>query len=1045
MIFKDKNNVVCPLREKLNQMYRTDEQMVVENLIASISLTKFQQQRINNMATHLVEQLRQEKAKQGGLNAFLSTYDLSTDEGIALMCIAEAMLRIPDAKTVDSLIQDKLSAADWQQKMGKSDSTFVNLATWSLMLTGKIIEDTPDSQQNIRSAFKKLTKRAGEPLIRKAVSQAMKILGKQFVMGRTIEEGLVRGKKDAKKGYTHSYDMLGEAARTEADAARYFNAYRDAIIAIGEASKDTGIADGPGISIKLSALYPRYEFAQQDQAVPFLIKQLTELALLAKQYNIGLTVDAEEANRLDVSLDIIEAVFLDKQLDNWEGFGLAVQAYQKRAFYLLDWLQDLSERAGKKLMVRLVKGAYWDSEIKDTQEQGYADYPVFTRKVNTDVSYLACAHKMLQAPHAFYAQFATHNPQTLSVIMELVSEENQFEFQCLHGMGQSLYDAFLAEHKVRCRIYAPIGSHEDLLPYLVRRLLENGANSSFINMIGDKNKSIESIIADPLAVAQNYDNKRHSKIPLPADIYGTARKNSAGIDLDNRLDCQNLETSLAQAADKTWVAQPFIAGLSKPAGEKVPVTNPYNGDVVGEVVRATVDEMKQALEAAVIAQPEWNAQGATHRADILDNIAHLLEAHTAEFIYLAIKEAGKTIPDAVAEVREAVDFCRYYAHQARTQLSQPLIMQGPTGEHNELQLHGRGTFVCISPWNFPLAIFTGQVVAALVTGNAVLAKPADQTPLIAAYAVHLFHQAGVPEAVMQLIPGRGSVIGQALIADERVKGVMFTGSTEVAKVIQRTLADRPGDIVPFIAETGGQNCMIVDSSALPEQVVDDVIRSAFGSAGQRCSALRVLYLQEDIADKTIDMLIGAMKTLRLNDPSLLSSDVGPVIDEKAQQTLQAHIDTMQQQAKCLYQIEPEAIAEAGHFIAPVAFEIESIAELEREVFGPVLHVIRFKLDALDDVIQDINSTGYGLTFGMHSRVESRVRYVQQRIHAGNAYINRNTIGAVVGVQPFGGEGLSGTGPKAGGPHYLPRLCVERTLSVNTTATGGNASLLSLSE
>ena len=817
-----------------------------------------------------------------------------------------------------------------------------------------------------------------------------------------------------------------------------------AIKAIGTKAKKFNPATSPGISIKLSALYPRYEFSQQDQAIPLLTTRLLALARLAKQYNIDLTVDAEEADRLGISLDIIKPVFLHTDLDDWEGFGLAVQAYQKRAFYLLDWLQQLSKTAGKRIAVRLVKGAYWDSEIKLSQELGLLGYPVFTRKVNTDVSYIACAQKLLGAPENFYPKFATHNPHTLATILEIATSANEFEFQCLHGMGQSLYDPILkrSKGKIRCRIYAPVGSHKDLLPYLVRRLLENGANTSFVNRIMDKELSIEDIIADPIQrVAQTLD-KKHPKIPLPVDIYGKGRKNSLGIDLTNRHACEALANAMQAVSNKDWSSH---LDVKKDDNNLQPVFDPATQQRVGAVQNTTLETLTIAVQKAQAAVFAWDNLGANARADILDNIAEQLEKQHANFIYLAVREAGKTIPDALAEVREAVDFCRYYAQQARKQLAKAIVLKGPTGESNQLEYHGRGVFACISPWNFPLAIFSGQVVAALVAGNCVLAKPAEQPPLIAAAAVKLFHQAGVPEDVLQLVVGDGETVGAALVQNEAIAGIMFTGSTEVAKAIQRGLANRDGAIVPLIAETGGQNAMLVDSSALPEQVVDDVILSAFGSAGQRCSALRVLFVQDDIADNIIKMLKGAMAKLNVGDPGLLVTDVGPVIDATAKAILQQHIEKMQTEAKLIYQVPLVSDNKEGYFIAPAAFEISSIRQLEREVFGPILHVVRFQLKDLPQVLEDINNTGYGLTLGIHSRIQERIQYIHKHVKVGNTYVNRNIIGAVVGVQPFGGEGLSGTGPKAGGPNYLHRLCLERTRTVNTTATGGNASLLTLTE
>jgi RHH-type proline utilization regulon transcriptional repressor/proline dehydrogenase/delta 1-pyrroline-5-carboxylate dehydrogenase len=1036
------------MRSAITNAYRMDETLAVDRLLSSVSLTHDQEKNIHDRAYQLVEKIRLKRFKQGGIDAFLSTYSLSTEEGIALMCIAEAMLRIPDKTTIDDLIRDKFSDTEWKNNAGKSESTFVNVATWTLMLTGKIVSHTDETANVVQRTTKNLIQRASEPVIRAAVAHAMRILGAQFVMGRTIVEALSRAKDDEKHGYTHSFDMLGESAKTDADAAFYFKAYHDAIETVGKQRTECDYRTSSGISIKLSALYPRYEFAQQEIAVPFLIEKITALVLLAKQYDVGVTIDAEESYRLDISLDIIEAVFLHPELSGWEGFGLALQAYQKRAFYVIDFLQSLCEKAHKKMMVRLVKGAYWDAEIKRTQEAGLNNYAVFTRKVNTDVSYIACAKKLLDGAAYFYPQFATHNPQTLSTILEFAQGRTNFEFQCLHGMGQNLYDHIVGKKadSIRCRIYAPVGSHKDLLPYLVRRLLENGANTSFVNRIMDKSLSIDEIIVDPLRIAAKATNKQHPHIPLPEDLFGKQRKNSRGLDMTNLNENHELHKALKAATEKKWEAVPLIANHTVSPLNFDKVLNPaFHDRVVGKAADASEKDVLVALENAVNAAERWDNVSVSDRAAMLDKVAYLFEQHQAELMYLAIHEAGKTIPDAIGEVREAVDFCRYYAAQARKQLAEPTVLQGVTGEFNQLELHGRGAMVCISPWNFPLAIFTGQIVAALVSGNTVMAKPSEQTRLIAGLAVQLFHKAGIPKDVIQLVPGRGSVIGALLISDPRVQGVIFTGSTEVAKFIQKSLANRDGAIVPLVAETGGQNAMIVDSSALPEQVVDDVISSAFGSAGQRCSALRILFLQNDIADNVLKMLKGAMAKLNVGDPSLLSTDIGPVIDADAQSVLQAHIENMRQEAQLIAEVKLSSVTNNGTFVAPVVFEIKNLSQLKREVFGPVLHVIRFDIAELDKVIAEINHTGYGLTLGIHSRVQERVRYIHQRIHVGNTYVNRNIIGAVVGVQPFGGEGLSGTGPKAGGPHYLTRLCVERTLTINTTATGGNASLLTLKD
>lgn len=1047
-IFPEQWSSLHPLRAVMNQAYRRDEAECVNTLIQATTLSDAMWQEIQKNAKTLVEQVRAERVGKGGLDAFLMQYDLSTEEGIALMCLAEATLRVPDSETVNRLIQDKITAADWQAHCGKSDSYFVNAASWALMLTGKIL----NPQQTNGHYFIPVLRRLGEPVIRQAVAQAMRILGKQFVMGRTIVEALQRSKKDAKQGYRFSYDMLGEAARTQVDAERYYHAYEEAIAAIAKSEQGKDVYQSAGISIKLSALYPRYEFAQQAVCLPVLTQRLKQLALQAKAANINLTVDAEEADRLDLSLDLIAAVLSDDEFRGWNGFGLAVQAYQKRAFYLIDWLADLAKRCQCKLMVRLVKGAYWDYEIKDSQVKGLEGYPVFTRKMNTDVSYLACAKKLLDYGDLFYPQFATHNAYTVAAILTLVGERRDFEFQCLKGMGHALYDQITPKDKraIPCRVYAPVGQHEDLLPYLVRRLLENGANTSFVNRIVDEKTPIDQLIQHPTLETQKMGGKGHSKIPLPMDIYGVARQNSRGIDLSDRDHLEKLSQQMEQALQKKWQALPtFQVSDSSHEKEKnhsiKTVSDPSSRDrIIGTVIQASQEDLELALQQATAAQSGWDALGVETRATYLLRLADLLQDSQAELMAILVREAGKTIPDALGEVREAIDFCRYYAMLGRQMLA-PVQLPGPTGEENILYTHGRGVILCVSPWNFPLAIFTGQVVAGLVAGNCVLAKPAEQTPLIAARAIDLMHQAGIPKAVVQLLPGKGSVIGAAAVADLRIHGIMFTGSTETARGINQTLANREGEMIPFIAETGGQNVLIADSTALPEQLVVDVMASAFNSAGQRCSALRVLYIQAEIADKFITMLQGAMAEIQLGEPGWLATDVGPVIDEKSRATLEAHAQRMSEVGKLIYQIAMPSHLEQGSFFAPRAYEIPSLDLLKREVFGPILHVIRYQSHELDSVIQSINSTGYGLTFGIHSRIKSKVRFIQERIQAGNIYVNRNMIGAVVGVQPFGGEKLSGTGPKAGGPHYLTRLIHERTVSENTTAAGGNASLMTLDE
>lgn len=1045
MIFEQTPPTLSPLRKAINQLYRKDETECIEDLLAQAELPQDKLHDIAVTAKQLVEEVRKRRVGAGGLDAFLYQYDLSSEEGIALMCLAEAMLRIPDASTIDRLIRDKISAADWATHLGQSRSLLVNVATWGLMLTGKIL--SKDEVAGVRGSLKKFIERSSEPVIRQTVAQAMKILGKQFVMGQTIEEALKRAKGYEKQGYRYSYDMLGEAARTAKDAERYFKAYEKAIAAIGQAAKGRNLIEAPGISIKLSALHPRYEYAKRERVLAEVTPRLKTLAQQAMAMDIGLTVDAEEAERLDLSLDIIETVFSDPCLKGWEGFGLAVQSYQKRAPAVIDWLIDLSRRYGRRIMIRLIKGAYWDTEVKVSQVSGFEGYPVFTRKIATDVSFLACVKKILAAPDAFYAQFATHNAYSVAAILELTKGRTDFEFQCLHGMGYTLYDQVVGQDKynIPCRVYAPVGGHEDLLAYLVRRLLENGANTSFVNRILDERLPIDEIISDPVAKLRHIPYKPHPHIPLPVDVYGSNRKNSHGLDFSNPQLLQQLVVDLEAACKKDWLAEPLVAGTRSTEAPQ-PVLDPSNHQrIVGQAINATVEQVDTALAQADAAASRWDNVAVEQRAICLERAAELLELRRAEFMAMAIREAGKTLPDAIAEVREAIDFCYYYAARAREDLK-VVELPGPTGEYNAIQLRGRGIVACISPWNFPLAIFMGQVTAALVAGNAVIAKPADQTRIIATAAVRLLHDAGIPQDVLQLVPGRGSVVGSKLAADQRIKAILFTGSTETARTINQTLADRQGPLVPFVAETGGMNAMIVDSSALPEQVVADVLSSAFGSAGQRCSALRILFVQEDIAPKLIEMLCGAMAELRLGDPSLLSTDIGPVIDANAKKGLEAHAARMEKEGKLLFQMAmPPKLAQQGSFFAPRAFEIDSLKQLTKEEFGPILHVIRFKGNELDKVIADINATGYGLTLGIHSRIEATVAYIHQRLRVGNTYVNRNMIGAVVGVQPFGGEGLSGTGPKAGGPDYIRRLCTERTLTINTTAAGGNASLMSLQE
>ncbi|UPU49158.1 bifunctional proline dehydrogenase/L-glutamate gamma-semialdehyde dehydrogenase PutA [Xanthomonas translucens pv. undulosa] len=1041
------------LRAAITAAWLKDEAEHVRELLEQARLPAADQAKVQALAADLVTRVRARAQDQGAIEAFMRQYDLGSEEGVLLMCVAEALLRIPDQETADKLIRDKLGDADWKKHMGESDSVLVNASTWGLMLTGKLVQINDLTRADVSGAFKRLIGRVGEPVIRLAVRQAMKIMGHQFVMGRSIGEALSRSKKGDNAHYRYSFDMLGEGALTMKDAHRYLDAYRQAIHAIGRSGPNgsyqgSDVFAAPSISIKLSALYPRYEHAKRARVMAELVPGVLELAQLARSYGIGYTVDAEEADRLELSLDIIATTFCDPSLDGWEGYGLAVQAYQKRTPYVIDFLADLARRVGRRIPVRLVKGAYWDAEIKRAQVEGHPGYPVFTRKQNTDVSYPACAKRMFAHSDALYPMFATHNAQTIAAVRAIAGSKD-YEHQKLHGMGDDLYAEVIPAGRlgVPCRVYAPVGSHEDLLPYLVRRLLENGANSSFVNRITDEDVAIEDLIRDPVEAVSAFASIPHPKIPLPADLLRSQnhnRKNSMGANLANDNDLRALADQL-NAAIKPWQATPLVPGAVL-AGDALPVTNPADRrQVVGRWQPADAATVDKALANAVAAQPGWNRTPAASRATILEHAADLLEARLPEFIALCVKEAGKTLPDGVAEVREAVDFLRYYAGQARAQFGAPERLPGPTGESNELQLHGRGVFVCISPWNFPLAIFLGQVAAALAAGNSVIAKPAEQTNLVGHAAVKLLHEAGVPEAAVQFLPGDGATVGAALTRDPRVAGVAFTGSTETARAINRALAARDAAIGVLIAETGGQNAFIADSSSLPEAVVKDAISSAFISAGQRCSAARVLFVQDDIADKVMTMLAGAMAELKIGDPGLLSTDVGPVIDADALQLLTDHAARMDREARLIAVAANDDGTAHGSFFAPRAYELQSLAQLQREIFGPVLHVIRWKADQLDAVIEQINATGYGLTVGVHSRIDETIERIAARVQVGNVYVNRNQIGAVVGVQPFGGQGLSGTGPKAGGPHYLLRFATEKVVTVNTTAAGGNASLLTLGD
>ncbi len=986
-------------RLTIRAAYLSQEAEAVRRLAGETGLDRPARERIVAAASDLVRGLR-DGGQVGLMETFLAEYGLSSMEGVALMCLAEALLRVPDDITIDALIRDKIAPADWARHMGGSDSLLVNASTWALMLTGKVIGGGDSTAWDVRENLLTLLRRAGEPVIRTAVTQAMKVLGHQFVLGRDIAEAMARAQGMIDKGYTYSYDMLGEAARTADDARRYFMSYSQAITAISGQCKSADVCENSGISVKLSALHPRYEFAHKDRIMDELVPRVISLALIAKNAGMGFNIDAEEAARLDLSLDVIEAVLASPDLKGWDGFGVVVQAYMARAPFVIDWLYDLARRLDRRITVRLVKGAYWDSEIKIAQVEGLPGYPVFTRKASTDICYMACARRLLAMTDRIYPQFATHNAHTMAVVLEMSGEgAGPFEFQRLHGMGEALHDAVKRQTDSRCRIYAPVGNHRDLLAYLVRRLLENGANSSFVNQMLDPNIAPERVVRDPLAVMEDWAQVPNPGIPLPGDLYGAARKNSRGVNLADPLVLARINQARDGFRSKTWTA-------TATDGEKTEtIRNPANrDDRVGTVIAATAALADQALARAVTAA-DWRRVRLEVRADCLLRFADLLESHTEEFYVLACREAGKTLPDAIGEVREAVDFCRYYAGQARTMSDAP----------------GRGVFVCISPWNFPLAIFTGQVVAALVTGNAVIAKPAEQTPLIAARAVELMHEAGIPENVLQLLPGDGAVVGAALVADPRVDGVCFTGSTETAAIINRAMAATGNACAPLIAETGGLNAMIVDSTALPEQAVDDIIASAFQSAGQRCSALRVLFVQEDVADGLIDMLKGAMAELKIGDPWDLASDLGPVIDAAAQAQITAHCDRLEAEDRLIARVQVPETLSSGTFVAPSAYLLDSLDQLEQEIFGPVLHVIRFPSGGIDGVIDQINGSGYGLTLGLHTRLDHRVQDVAGRARVGNCYINRNQIGAVVGVQPFGGEGLSGTGPKAGGPHYLGRF------------------------
>lgn len=1025
--FKDKNEY----EQRINTAWRRAETECVEELLLHSEISSELSDKIQALAFDLAHSLRERKnsgGKAGIVQGLLQEFSLSSQEGIALMCLAEALLRIPDKATRDLLIRDKINQGNWKEHLGQSQLMFVNAAAWGLMLTGKLME-TPQ-QKSLSSLLTGLLARSCRGIIRKAVDVAMRMMGEQFVTGETIDEALKNAERLEEKGFRYSYDMLGEAALTDPDAERYYQDYQQAIHAIGQASQDKDVYDGPGISIKLSALHPRYQRAQMDRVHDELYGKMLKLAVLAKQYNIGLNIDAEETDRLEISLQLLERLCFEPQLQDWKGIGFVIQAYQKRCFYVVDYIVDLAKRSQKRLMIRLVKGAYWDSEIKKAQIEGMSDYPVFTRKVHTDLSYIACARKLLAEPDYIYPQFATHNAQTVATIYQLAQPEQyyagQYEFQCLHGMGEPLYENVVGDKSanklgVPCRIYAPVGNHETLLAYLVRRLLENGANTSFVNRIADKTLNIEDLIENPqqtiLKAAQQevMIGAKHPHIPYPQDLYGT-RINSSGLDLANDAELSALNEVAASLKNTQFQAAAMgTAFTGTDTSNAVQVINPaQHQDVVGTVYEATQEQAEIALTQAVNAQGFWANLPKNERAAYLNKAADLMEQRLLTLMVILSREAGKTYANAIAEVREAVDFLRYYAGQMLD-----------LAENTQIQ--PLGTVLCISPWNFPLAIFTGQISAALVAGNTVIAKPAEQTPLIAAQAVQILWEAGIPQDVLQLLPGQGESIGAQLSADSRIQGIMFTGSTEVAHILQKTVAERLnqfGESVTLIAETGGQNAMIVDSSALTEQVVLDVVNSAYDSAGQRCSALRVLCVQEDNLDAVRTMLKGAMQQLRVGNPILLKTDIGPVIDLEAQQNIQTHIQQMRSKGHKVHQLmfdQDETELTQGTFIPPTLIELPNLNDLEREVFGPVLHLISYKYGELEQLLEQINSKGYGLTMGLHTRIDETIQTVIARAEVGNLYINRNIVGAVVGVQPFGGEGLSGTGPKAGGPLYIYRL------------------------
>ncbi|MEZ5561122.1 MAG: bifunctional proline dehydrogenase/L-glutamate gamma-semialdehyde dehydrogenase PutA [Pseudomonadales bacterium] len=1029
-------------RAAVRAAHRADEAARVAQLAGTAALDAAALIRVRERATRLVQHVRAERRRVGGIDALMQEYDLTSAEGVTLMCLAEALLRIPDAATQDMFIEDQLGAGNWSEHLGASEHFFVNASTFGLMVAGSTVTVRDSGPQALERVVRKL----GQPAIRLAVRRAMRILGRQFVFGETLAQALELAERRAAHGYLYSFDMLGEAAWTGQDAERYFERYCEAVRMLGAESARRA-APSPQVSVKLSALHPRYELAQQARVDSELYPRLLHLCTLAAGASVSLCIDAEESDRLELSLSLVERLARERALAGWDGLGLAVQAYQKRALPVIEWLVELAGRSARRFTPRLVKGAYWDAEIKLAQERGLSDFPVFTRKVNTDVSYLACAAALLRGGSRIEPCFATHNAYTVAAVLEMAGPTRKLEFQRLHGMGGALYDRVLSDEqlnagrRLRCRVYAPVGGQEELLAYLVRRLLENGANTSFVNRIADDALPLDAVVQDPVAQAERNAWTGHPRILKPAELFAPVRRNSQGLDLHDREILDGIARDFASAAGALPRAAPIVAGSIR-AGEPIGVQDPATLTAVGSWVAACADDARDALAWAAQAAPDWWAQPVRARADRLRSAARSLEVNASEFMWLLCSEGGRCLQDAHLEVREAVDFLRFYASEAERLLDGELTLPGPTGERNTLSLRGRGPFLCISPWNFPLAIFTGQVAAALVTGNSVLAKPAEQTPLVAQAMVRLLFDAGVPHEVLHLLPGDGPELAGALLPDPRLAGVAFTGSFATARSINGLLAARAGPIIPFIAETGGVNAMIVDATALPEQVTRDVLQSAFRSAGQRCSALRLLCLQDDIADRQLAMISGAMQELKLGDPRLPETDVGPVNDESAFAVLQNY----RQQAARRFRLiaeSPGADHLPGWFVRPAAFEVTRVADVPDEVFGPFLHVVRWRADALGDLVDEVNALRYGLTLSIHSRSHSRVQAVAARARVGNVYVNRNQIGAVVGSQPFGGEGLSGTGPKAGGPNYLQRFVVEQTLCEDTTAAGGNASLLTL--